>query len=158
MSYWQLAAERLQNDEPKTYEDLSELRGNKSCLSESLPSEMEEIIQKQKKKMEERQWTLPFRVRGREMKIRDQLDTVLKVLQVFKDFGSVLSNLGPVHVGIPWAGVNVILQGALNDSEQHFAALSGLAQVSPIVARYTKIEVIYIQEKIPGLKRSSKRV
>lgn len=95
---------------------------------------MEEIIQIQKKKLEERQWTLPFRVRGREMKIRDQLDTVLKVLQIFKDFGSILSNLDPVHVGIPWAGVNVILQGALNDSELHFAVLSGLAQMSPIVA------------------------
>ena len=153
ISYWQLAAEQLQKNEPKTYEALKELRGNKSCCSEVLPSEMVNIIQKQKRTMEERQWALPFRVRGREIKIRDQLDTVLKVLQMFKDFGSVLSNLDPVHVGIPWAGVNIILQGALNDSEQHSAALSGLAQVSPIVARYTEVEVMYIQETNTSLEK-----
>lgn len=153
MSYWQLAAEQLQNDEPKIYEALQELRGNKPCHSEALPSEMVDIIQKQKKRMDERQWILPFRVRGREMKIRDQLNTVLKVLQMFKDFGSVLSNLDPVHIGIPWAGVNVILQGALNDSEQQSAALDGLAQVSPIVVRYTEIEVMYIQEKDTRLEK-----
>ncbi len=87
------------------------------------------------------------------MKIRNRLDTVLKVLQMFKDFGSVFSQMDPVHVGIPWAGVNIILQGALNDSEQHFAALGGLAQVSPIVARYTEVEVMYIQEKNTRLEK-----
>ena len=152
VSYWGLAAEQLRNDEPKIYEALQELRENKSCHSQALPFEMVEIIEGQKKFMEERQWTLPFRVRGREIKIRNQLDTVLKVLQLFKDFGSVLSDLDPVHLGIPWAGVNLILQGALNDSEQHSAALSGLAQVSPIVARYAEVEVMYVQENNTRLK------
>ena len=153
MSYWRLATEQLQDNEPNTYEALQELRDNESSRSEALPSEMVDIIEKQKRKMEERQWTLPFRVRGREIQIRDQLDTILKVLQMFKDFGSVLSNLDPVHVGLPWAGFNLILQGALNDSEQHSAALSGLAQVSPIVARYTEVEVMYIQEKNSRLEK-----
>lgn len=76
-----------------------------------------------------------------------QLDKVLRILQIFKDFGSVMATPDPVHAGIPWAGVNLILQGALNDSEQHLTALSGLAQVSPIVAQYTQTELIYIQEK-----------
>ena len=114
---------------------------------------MIDIIKKQKSRMEQRQWALPFRVRGREVKIRDQLDIVLKGLQMFKDFGTVLSNMDPVHIGIPWAGVNIILQGALNDSEQHSAALGGLAQVSPIVARYTEVEVMYIQEKNSRLEK-----
>lgn len=148
-----MAAEQLQDDDPKTYEALQELRGNASGHSEALPSEMVDIIQNQKRTMNQRQWALPFRVRGREVIIRDQLDTVLKVLQMFKDFGSVLSNVDPVHIGIPWAGVNVILQGALNDSEQHSAALDGLAQVSPIVARYTEVEVMYIQEKGSRLEK-----
>ena len=153
VSYWALAAEQLQNDEPKIYEALQELRGNKSCHSEALPSEMSNIIKEQKKIMEERQWTLPFRVRGREVKIRDQLDKILTVLETFKTFGSVLSSLEPVHAGIPWAGVNLILQAALNDSDQHSAALEGLAQVSPVVARYAEVEVMYIQENNTRLEK-----
>ena len=147
MSYWELAAEQLQNEKPKIYEALQELLGNKLCYSEALPSEMVDIIQKQKNTMEERQWMLPFQVRGRDIKIRDQLDTILKVLQMFRDFGSALANLDSIHAGIPWAGINVVLQGALNDSEQYSAALSGLAQVSPIVARYTQTELMYMQEE-----------
>ena len=114
---------------------------------------MVDIIQKHKRTMEQRQWALPFRVRGSNVDIRDQLDTVLKALQMFRDFGPVLSNVDPVHIGIPWAGVSVILQGALNDSEQYSAALGGLAQVSSIVARYTEVEVMYILEKNSTLEK-----
>ena len=77
----------------------------------------------------------------------------MTVLKMFKDFGSILSNLDPVHFGIPWAGVSLIIQGALNDSEQNSAALDGLAQVSPIVARYCEIEVMYLQEKNTRLEK-----
>ena len=153
MPYWQLAAEQLETSEPKTHEALQELLGNMPHHYEALPSEMVEIIQKQKRTMEDRQWVLPFRVRGRKVKIRDQLETVLRLLQMFKDLESVLSNLDPVHVGVTLAGVNVILQGALNDSEQYSAALDGLAQISPIVARYTEVEIMYIQGKNTTLEK-----
>ena len=49
--------------------------------------------------------------------------------------------------------MNLILQGALNDSEQHAAALDGLAQVSPIVARYAEVEVIYQRKRNTTLER-----
>ena len=102
VSYWERAAEKLHNDAPKTYEALQELGATESCYTQALPTELFDIIQKKKKILEERQWSLPFKVRGRDIKIRDQLDTVLKVLQMFKDFGSVLASLDPVHAGIPW--------------------------------------------------------
>ena len=102
VSYWDRAAEKLKRDAPKTYEGLQELTVNGPCYTEALPTELFDIIQKKKKILEERQWSLPFKVRGRDLKIRDQLDTVLKVLYMFKDFGSVLTSVDPVHAGIPW--------------------------------------------------------
>lgn len=114
---------------------------------------MVDIIQKQKATMEERQGTFPFRVRRKHRKIREQLDAVPKVLHRFQGLGSVLANMDLLHAGILWAGVNLILQSAWNDSEQHSAALDGLAQVWPIVARYTEIEVMYTQEKGTSLEK-----
>jgi hypothetical protein len=36
---------------------------------------------------------------------------------------------------------------ALNGAEQNTAALEGLAQISPLVARYAKIEELYIKHR-----------
>ena len=102
------------------------------------------VIEKHKRIMEDRQWELPFKVRGRNVKIRSQLERVSKSLHVFKDLGSAAAQLDPTHAGIPWAGAMFIVQGALNDSEQNEAALDGLAQIAPIVAQYAEIESIYI--------------
>ncbi len=109
-----------------------------------MPSEISQIIEQHRNTMENKQWSLPFKVRGREVKIRAQLDIVWKVLQTFNAVGSTLASLDPVHAGIPWAGVSFIVQGALNDSTQNIAAMEGLSQISPIVARYLRMETIYL--------------
>ena len=94
--------------------------------------------------MENKQWSLPFKVRGREVKIRKQLDNVWKLLQTFNAVGASLASLDLVHAGIPWAGVSFIVQGALNDSAQNIAAIEGLSRISPIVDRYLLMETIYL--------------
>ena len=111
-------------------------------------------IDKNKSIMEDRQWELPFKVRGRKVTIRSQLDRIFKYIQVFKDVGSAVSQLDPTHAGIAWAGVMFILQGALNDSEQNAAALDGLAQLAPIVAQYAEIEAIYLNTSSTTLMKS----
>jgi hypothetical protein len=45
-----------------------------------------------------------------EVKIREQLNSILKAVQIFKDFGTSFAALDPVHAGIQWAAVNLILQ------------------------------------------------
>ena len=116
-SYWDLAATKLQNEEPKISEALSDLLRDQEPNPMNIVTQLEFIVQKHKQTMEERQWTLPFRVRGREIKIRSQLDTVLKILQTSKDIGSAIASLDPIHAGLPWSGISFIVQGILNDSE-----------------------------------------
>ncbi|RAH74904.1 uncharacterized protein BO66DRAFT_69636 [Aspergillus aculeatinus CBS 121060] len=41
---------------------------------------------------------------------RRAMDTILRAVTVFRDVGSAVANLDPSHVGIAWAGVNLILQ------------------------------------------------
>ncbi|CAG8345569.1 unnamed protein product [Penicillium salamii] len=75
------------------------------------------------------------------------MDGILKAVSVFKDTGGALANLDPSHAGIAWIGVNVILQLVLSGAEQNAAALQGLAQISPIITRYAKVEEIYIEQR-----------
>lgn len=44
-----------------------------------------------------------------------------------------------------------IIQSGLNDCEQNEAALTGLAQLAPIIARYAEIESIYLHTKLAAL-------
>ncbi|KAJ5764963.1 hypothetical protein N7520_004522 [Penicillium odoratum] len=61
--------------------------------------------------------------------------------------GTAAANVDPSHMGIAWIGVSLILQLVLSGAEQNAAALQGLAQISPIITRYAKVEEIYIEQR-----------
>ena len=143
-SNWERAAKQLEDEEPSVFAALQELRKESSRTAKDMPSEISQIIEQHRNTMENKQSSLPFKVRGREVKIRAQLDILCKVLQIFNTVGTTLASLDPVHAGIPWTGVGFIVQGALSDSAQNVAAMEGLSQISSIVARYLGMETIYL--------------
>ena len=145
--YWERAAKQLEDKEPSVFAALQELRKESSCTSKDMPSEISQIIERHRNTMENKQWSLPFTIRGREDKIRAQLENVSKLLQTFNAVGSTLASLDPVHAGIPWAGVSFIVQGALSDSAQNIAAMDGLSHISLIVDRYLLMETICLGEQ-----------
>jgi hypothetical protein len=51
-------------------------------------------------------WT----VGGHKIKLRDLASNVVKFLDAFKDVGDILTSLDPVHAGLPWAGVKILLE------------------------------------------------
>ncbi|KAJ5721536.1 uncharacterized protein N7483_009470 [Penicillium malachiteum] len=75
------------------------------------------------------------------------MDGILKAVSVFKNLGNAIANVDPSHMGVAWVGVNMILQLILSGAEQNAAALQGLAQISPIITRYAKVEEIYIEQR-----------
>ena len=62
----------------------------------------------QKKLCEDKRWELHFR--GRSVVLRDEVDKVLVWLDRFKSVGDVVANVDPVHVGLPWAGIRILLE------------------------------------------------
>lgn len=48
--------------------------------------------------------------RGRRIHRSDQVDKVLQLLDKFKFVGDAISNVDPVHIGLPWAGIRVIIE------------------------------------------------
>jgi len=48
--------------------------------------------------------------RGRRVYLSDQVDKVLQLLDKFKFVGDAISNVDPVHIGLPWAGIRIIIE------------------------------------------------
>ncbi len=75
------------------------------------PSEREKqmsaLVDEKLAAMNERQWRV--RVCGRSVKVREQVDRIVKVVLVAKDFVSSAASMDPIHAGLPWAGVCMLL-------------------------------------------------
>ncbi len=75
--------------------------------------------------------------------MRGLLENVVKTLEKFKDIGSAAASLDPIHAGLPWASICVLLPLVLNLSSQEHAANSGLDKISMILARYSAMESVH---------------
>lgn len=54
--------------------------------------------------------TLCWDYKGRQIYAHDQVEKVLQLLNKFKSVGDVVASVDPVHVGLPWAGIRVIIE------------------------------------------------
>ena len=59
------------------------------------------------------------------MVFRDKADTVVSLISKFKDIGSIAAGADPVHVGLPWAGICLLLQVFVAEKEQMDALMNG---------------------------------
>jgi hypothetical protein len=64
---------------------------------------------------EDKRWCWNFR--GRNVVLRDEADKVLLWLDRFKSIGDVVANVDPLHAGLPWAGIRMILEVRLDSKK-----------------------------------------
>jgi hypothetical protein len=64
--------------------------------------------QEKQKLCEEKKWTFTFR--GHMLRLREEADKILQLLDRFKQVGDIVANVDPIHVGLPWAGIRLLLQ------------------------------------------------
>lgn len=65
------------------------------------------LVKTQVERMESREWKIKL---GRKtIKIRKQVEGIIKILSAVKDFGTQAAALDPVHAGLPVAGLYLIL-------------------------------------------------
>jgi hypothetical protein len=55
-----------------------------------------------------KRWSWNYK--GRQVYLADQMDKVVRLIDRFKAVGDVAANVDPVHVGLPWAGIRIILE------------------------------------------------
>ena len=56
----------------------------------------------------EKRWTFTFT--GRTVLLKEKADKVVDWLNRFAAVGDVVANVDPVHVGLPWAGIRLLLE------------------------------------------------
>jgi hypothetical protein len=54
--------------------------------------------------------TWSWQYKDRQIYLSDYSDKVLQLLDQFKSTGDVVANINPVYIGLPWAGIRVILE------------------------------------------------
>ena len=64
--------------------------------------------QKQQKVCDDKRWT--FTIRGRHVMLREEADKVIVWLDRFKAVGDIAVNADPIHAGLPWAGIRLLLE------------------------------------------------
>lgn len=72
----------------------------------------------------EKQWSMT--IAGKEIVLRDKVNTVVDLISKFKDIGSIAVGADPIHAGLPWAGICLILQVVVADKEQMDALINGI--------------------------------
>ncbi|GAB7334663.1 hypothetical protein MBLNU13_g06614t2 [Cladosporium sp. NU13] len=76
----------------------------------------------QRSKIKRWLWTY----RGRQIYLFEQADKVVRLLDRFKAVGDIVANVDPIHISLPWAGVQAILEVALTDSNQRAILVTGI--------------------------------
>ncbi len=109
----------------------------------NMEEQMSALIQSRLKNMDDRKWQL--RMGEHSVQIRQQIDRIIKIVTVAKDFISSAASMDPVHAGLPWAGICVLLPLLTNDSKQRSSAMDGLEYMAKLVRRSTEIERLYLR-------------
>ena len=100
----------LTENEPlvRDYEEVLKTAGNVSDDSAAdIQLQVQAVLVLKRKQVLQKQWRLQWG--NKSIKVRTQIDRIVKIVDAFKEAGSVASNVDPLHAGLPWAGICFLL-------------------------------------------------
>ncbi|OCK95059.1 WD40 repeat-like protein [Cenococcum geophilum 1.58] len=95
--------------------------------TDDIASALEEAFnaaQEKQKVCESKRWTFTWGKHS--MRLWDEADKVMLWLDRFKQVGDIAVNADPIHAGLPWAGIRLLLEATISESRQMAALLTGL--------------------------------
>ncbi|MCJ1420359.1 hypothetical protein MMC32_006716 [Xylographa parallela] len=101
---------RLSDDDRATLQDY--MFHNASDIDLALEQALAAAKEKQRC-CNEKRWT--FRFTGRTIDLKEEADKVVGWLNRFKAVGDIVANVDPMHVGLPWAGIRLLLEAAVSE-------------------------------------------
>ncbi|OAP55758.1 hypothetical protein AYL99_09910 [Fonsecaea erecta] len=99
-----------------------------------------------------KRWTVAFR--GHTVVLREKADNIVKWLDRFKQVGDIVSNVDPVHVGLPWAGIRLLLEAAISEQGQMEALVLGL-EMTLYLSNRLEVYMNYITAIPPSQARAN---
>ncbi len=112
-SLWREAFCKFKVDDTELYDALQELVRKDQDIDQELPleSQLGSILARKQQVMRDKRWV--FYWRKKEVSVRSQFDKIVQVLQVIKPIGDAAATLDPIHAGIPWACISMLLPVSL---------------------------------------------
>lgn len=104
---WTRAYESLTATHPDLLASLEAIIVNDGDESTGPRERLSVVVVRKRDEMLSRQWTVKFM--NHRLKIREQVQRIAKVAEYARGFGSIIANVDPVHAGLPWAGINLLL-------------------------------------------------
>ncbi|KAH0426094.1 ankyrin repeat protein [Colletotrichum camelliae] len=133
---WSIARQRLTISEE---DQLAKAAIDDNTLSQGLL----EWVQEKQKQCNGRRWTFK-RSNKQEVVIGVIFEKIARWLQKFKEIGDVATQYDPVHAALPWAGVRMLLQIAINDVEALATLADGIETISSLITRCAILENIHL--------------
>jgi hypothetical protein len=94
-----------------SHSDRTTLREYIILASRDVDFALRQALAAAKKKQQyciEKRWTFTFA--GRKITLKEEADKVIRLLNRFKAVGDVAVNADPIHAGLPWAGIRLVLE------------------------------------------------
>ena len=137
--YWTIASQKLRA-EPALAEALDRIQAAALLEGHNLADVLLSETEKRKNQLLQKRWKI--NLAGKEITLHDKLSKICKSVQGFKDMGSQVAGLDPLHAGLPWAGLCLLMQIALSESDQYAGMVAGVEEVAKVISRYKQVEVI----------------
>lgn len=102
---WEEAYTQFAARDPQLAEHYRLLLANATSVPASfdVADHAQAVLKQKLDQILEKEWKFQFR--NRSITLRSKVDQIVKILSIFKDLGSSLAALDPVHAGLPWAGL-----------------------------------------------------
>jgi hypothetical protein len=135
---WEKAAQTL-SDEDRLQIDFS--RTDRLVILQDVL----DAVKAKKQKCMEKRWKYTKR-NGDVVILRDVFEKMVGWVNKFKEAGDMAVQYDTAHAALPWAGIRLLLQVAVNDTETFGAMAEGVEFVSNLITRYTIVEQLYLQK------------
>ncbi|KAF2117126.1 hypothetical protein BDV96DRAFT_571602 [Lophiotrema nucula] len=144
--FWVEAVRLLPIDDQKVLERYTP---SSSSNTNGILSDILQAAEAKRTQVESDRWSI--NVLGKRIKVRTEAELVLKWLERFKQIGDIVVNADPIHAGLPWAAVRLLIQAAVADQEQLDALFSGLERVLYFLKRSEIYFQLYLQSSLSSV-------
>ncbi|CAG1994213.1 unnamed protein product [Fusarium graminearum] len=146
---WKQAVSYLNEEDRVLINSVDEHDNNANVFAD-----LHDLIIKKKTLGEEKAWKITFG--GRRIVLRDVLAKIVSWLDSFKAIGDIISQVDPVHAGIPWSAIKLVLSVFTADNEQMGLLIIGMEQVICLIARCSIYHQLYLENVVHTTKLQTK--
>ncbi|PQE06277.1 ankyrin repeat protein [Rutstroemia sp. NJR-2017a BBW] len=153
---WERAYARFRELKPTVVEEYESILAETADIQKYLPlnEKMRAVVDNRVRVVTSRQWKIriPFR-KDSKILVTELVEKIVSVVLKFKEFGTTIAQLDPVHAGIPFAAICLLLPLLTNAPGERASSLEGIALVADLVDLYSEVENIYLQQNESNLAK-----